>query len=86
MAIYQYDYKIGPVKLDKAEMSDILYDTLFGNTQYPQFDTALLTPLYSRYGEETTDYDIHEVDARKGIIRFGYAGKEFELTVKEITK
>ena len=81
---YQYDHKIGPVKLDKAEMANILYDTLFGNTQYPQFNADLVTPLYSIYGEETTDYDTQEVDATKGIIRFGYAGKEFELTVKEI--
>lgn len=86
MAMYQYDYKIGPVKLDKAEMSNIIYDTLFRNTQWPQFNPELVTPLYSRYEPELAEYNTQEVDARKGIIRFGYAGKEFELTVKEITE
>ena len=71
------------------EMTNIIYDTLFENTQYEQFDMNLVTGLFSEYGDDDnyTEDDIptQEVDARKGIIRFGYDGSEFEVTVRKIS-
>lgn len=68
------------------DMSNIIYDTLFQNTQYLQFDPDHVTPLYSEYGgdDNYSEYDIptQEVDAHKGVIRFGYDGQEFEVTVR----
>lgn len=74
--------------MNKKEMANIIYDTLFENTQFEQFDTLKVSPLVSIYGEDD-NYDAdslptQEVDASEGIIRFGYMGKEFEITIKEI--
>lgn len=77
-----------PSSWETQEITDIIYDTLFGNTQYPQFDIDEVTPLYSIYGEDDnydeSDIPTQEVDAKKGIIRFGYMGAEFEVTVKQL--
>lgn len=74
--------------MTRDEMANIIYDTLFENTQYPQFDPNCATPIYSEYGNDSNytemDMPTQEVDARMGVIRFGYNGKEFEITVKEI--
>ena len=75
-------------KMKVQEMSDIIYDTLFGNTQFPQFDYNQVTPIYSLYGDDDnydeSDIPTQEVDASAGIIRFGYQGTEFEVTVREV--
>ena len=74
--------------MNREEITNIIYDTLFGNTQYEQFDLDEVTPIYSEYEDDDNyledDIPTQEVDARKGVIRFGYMGKEFELTVREI--
>lgn len=74
--------------MDREEITNIIYDTLFGNTQYEQFDFDAVTPIYSKYGDDDNysedDIPTQEVDARKGIIRFGYDGSEFEVTVRKI--
>ena len=71
-----------------SEMSHIIYDTLFDNTQYEIFDYDEVTPIYSLYGGDPNydEYDIptQEVDPRAGIIRFGYKGTEFEIKIREI--
>lgn len=71
--------------MKNQEMTDIIYDTLFGNTQYPQFDMDRLTPLDYIYGEDPnydeSDIPTQEVEANRGIIRFGYDGDEFEIQV-----
>lgn len=70
------------------DMTNIIYDTLFENTQYEQFDTNLVTGLFRDYGNDDNysedDIPTQEVDPRKGIIRFGYDGSEFEVTVRKI--
>ena len=75
-------------KMNVQEMSDIIYDTLFGNTQFPQFDYNQVTPIYSLYGDDDnydeSDIPTQEVDSSAGIIRFGYHGTEFEVTVREV--
>lgn len=75
-------------KMNVQEMSDIIYDTLFGNTQFPQFDYNQVTPIYSLYGDDDnydeSDIPTQEVDSSAGIIRFGYQGTEFEVTVREV--
>ena len=69
------------------DMSNIIYDTLFQNTQYWQFDPDHVTPLFSEYGADDNytedDMPTQEVDARKGIIRFGYDVQEFEITIRK---
>ncbi len=74
--------------MNREEITNIIYDTLFDNPLYEQFNLDKVTPIYSEYGDDDNysedDIPTQEVDARKGIIRFGYMGKEFELTVKEI--
>lgn len=74
--------------MSTSEITDIIYDTLFQNTQYEQFDLNAVTPLYSEYGDDDnyTEADIptQEVDAHKGVIRFGYKGQEFEVLVRKI--
>ena len=71
-----------------ADMTNIIYDTLFENTQYEQFDPNQVTELFREYGDDEnyTEDDIptQEVDPRKGIIRFGYDGTEFEITVRQV--
>lgn len=52
------------------EMSNVIYDTLFGNTQYPQFDF-----------EKSEN---HEVDANKKHIIFDYMGHTYKLSIEEI--
>ena len=54
------------------EMSNIIYDTLFQNTQYPQFNF-----------EECDDF---EVDARKNIISFNYRGHRYQVKVSLLEK
>ena len=75
-------------KMDTTEMSNIIYDTLFANTQFPQFDPDEVTPIYSLYGDDDnydeSDIPTQEVDPSEGIIRFGYQGTEFEVTVREV--
>lgn len=70
------------------DMTNIIYDTLFENTQYEQFDVDAVTGLYRDYGDDDNYSEdtipTQEVEARKGIIRFGYDGSEFEVTVKKI--
>lgn len=74
--------------MGREEITNIIYDTLFGNTQYEQFDLDEVTPIYSEYGDDDNysedDIPTQEVDAIEGIIRFGYMGKEFEVTVREL--
>ena len=66
-------------KGNRDEMTAIIYDTLFQNTQYPQFDIEKTTPLPDDV------YESHQsVDQGKGIIRFGYCGHEYKLTCKLI--
>ena len=68
------------------DMTNIIYDTLFQNTQYWQFDPDHATPLYSEYGGDdnyTEDtMPTQEVNAVKGTIKFGYDGEEFEVIVR----
>ena len=62
-------------KGNRKEMTDVIYDTLVGNTQFPQFDYAKTTPISDRC------YETHsEVDGMIGMIRFGYMGHEYKLT------
>ena len=74
--------------MGREEITNIIYDTLFGNTQYEQFDLDEVTPIYSEYGDDDNysedDIPTQEVDAIEWIIRFGYMGKEFEVTVREL--
>lgn len=51
------------------EMSNVIFDTLFGNTQYPQFDFSKV--------------ENQEVDANKGQIVFDYMGHEYKITIEE---
>jgi hypothetical protein len=74
--------------MNAQEMSDIIYDTLFQNTQWPQFNPDDVTPLYSEFGDDDnyteSDMPTQYVDSHAGIIRFGYDGAEFEVTVRQI--
>lgn len=64
---------------NRDEMTDVIYDTLFQNTQYPQFDINKTTPL------SDDAYEEHQsVDKKKGIIKFGYCGHEYKLTCELI--
>ena len=76
------------LEMSVTEMSNIIYDTLFANTEFTQFDPDEVTPIYSLYGDDDnydeSDIPTQEVDPSKGIIRFGYQGKEFEITVRKI--
>ena len=53
------------------EMSNVIFDTLFNNTQYPQFDFNKV--------------ENQEVDANKGQIVFDYMGHEYRITVEEVS-
>lgn len=72
------------------DMANIIFDTLFKNTEYWQFDPEHTTPLHSEFdGDDNyteTDMPTQYVDARKGIIRFGYDGNEFEVLIRRIRK
>ena len=74
--------------MSRYEMTNIIYDTLFENTQYELFDTTRVTEL-GDYAEDENyaegEIPTQEVDPGKGIIRFGYDGSEFELTVRKVT-
>jgi hypothetical protein len=59
---------------DKAEMTDVIFDTLMENTRFPQFDTNKITLI--------DDYTEGECDAKKGIIRFGYMGHEYKINIE----
>lgn len=63
------------LKGDATEMTDIIYDTLFGNTRFPQFDTENMTPI-DDYG------DCQECDGRQKYIRFGYLGHEYRIKIE----
>jgi hypothetical protein len=60
---------------DKAEMTNVIFDTLMGNTRYPQFDTDKITLI----DDDNTE---GECDAKKGIIRFGYMGHEYKINIE----
>jgi len=60
---------------DSKEMSDIIFDTLFGNTQFPQFDPDLCTEIDDETGD--TQY----VDRGKSEIVFGYMGHVYKVKV-----
>ena len=51
------------------EMSNVIFDTLFGNTHYPQFDFSKV--------------ENQEVDENKGQIVFDYMGHEYKITIEE---
>lgn len=38
--------------MNREEITNIIYDTLFGNTQYEQFDLDEVTPIYSEYEDD----------------------------------
>lgn len=60
---------------DKAEMTNVIFDTLMGSTRYPQFDTDKLTSI-------DEDNNTGECDAKKGMIRFGYMGHEYKINIE----
>lgn len=59
------------------EMGAVLYDTLFGNTQYPQFELDKLTALPDDVYENT-----QEINTTTGVIRFGYCGHEYKVNIE----
>jgi len=63
------------LKGDASEMTDIIYDTLFGNTHFPQFDMEKLTPIDEQG-------DCQACDGRRQYIRFGYYGHEYRMEIK----
>ena len=60
---------------DSKEMSDIIFDTLFGNIQFPQFDPDLCTEIDDETGD--TQY----VDRGKSEIVFGYMDHVYKIKV-----
>ena len=62
-------------KGDAAEMTDIIYDTLFRNTQYPQFDINKLTPI-----DDLGDCQV--CNGRRQYIEFGYCGHKYRMEIK----
>lgn len=60
---------------DASEMTDIIFDTLFGNTQFPQFDIDKTSPI-DEYG------NCQACERRRKYIRFGYCGHEYKLEIK----
>jgi len=63
------------LKGDASEMTDIIFDTLFGNTHYPQFDINKTTPIDEQG-------DCQACDGRRQYIRFGYCGHEYRMDIK----
>ena len=63
------------LKGDASEMTDIIYDTLFGNTHFPQFDMDKLTPIDDVGSTQACD-------GRRQYIRFGYCGHEYRMEVR----
>lgn len=70
------------------DMTNIIYDTLFGNLQYEQFDIDRVTGKLRDYVDDENyaedEIPTQEVDPRKGIIRFVYDGTEFEISVRKV--
>ena len=54
------------------ELTDIIYDTLMQNTQFPQLDLA--------------DVEFQEVDASLGRLLFEYQGSSYQLTIQPLTE
>ena len=67
--------KLKLLKGDASEMTDIIFDTLFGNTRYPQFDIDKTTPIDEQG-------DCQACDGRRQYIRFGYCGHEYRMEIK----
>lgn len=63
------------LKGDASEITDIIYDTLFGNTLFPQFDIEKTTPI-DEYG------DCQACDRKRQYIVFGYCGHEYKIEIK----
>ncbi len=59
---------------NQKEMTDVIYDTLMGCTRYPQFDTEKVTEFERGVTSET--------DSKNGVIRFGYMGHEYKVSVE----
>ena len=63
------------LKGNASEMTDIIFDTLFGNIQFPQFDIEKTTPI--------DEYDNCQVcDGRRGYIEFGYCGHKYKMQIQ----
>lgn len=60
---------------DSREMSDLIFDTLFGNTGFPQFNPDLCTEIDDETGD--TQY----VDRSKSEIVFGYMGHVYKVKI-----
>ena len=56
-------------------MTDIIYDTLFGNRQFPQFDVENTTQI-DEYGS------CQKCDGRRKYIKFGYCGHEYKMEIE----
>ena len=61
------------------EMSDIIYDTLFGNTHFPQFNIEKLTEINDMG-------DTQQVDRGKKEITFGYCGHIYKIHIEMINE
>lgn len=70
-----YDSKNKLASGDSKEMADLIFDTLFGNTQFPQFDPDLCTEIDDETGD--TQY----VDRGKSEIVFGYMGHVYKVKI-----
>jgi hypothetical protein len=57
---------------DTEELTNMIYDTLMQNTQYPQLDLA--------------DVDYQEVNASIGRILFEYRGASYQLILKPLNE
>lgn len=66
------------LKGDACEMTDIIFDTLFGNEQFPQFDMEKLTPIDDLGSTQACD-------GRRKYIRFGYCGHEYKMEINLVS-
>lgn len=66
------------LKGDACEMTDIIFDTLFGNDQFPQFDMEKLTPI-DCLG------DTQACDRIRKYISFGYCGHEYKMEINLVS-
>ena len=64
-------------KGNAVEMTDVIYDTLFNNLQFPQFDIDKTTPI-DEYGS------CQKLDGRRQYIKFGYYGHEYQMKIELI--
>lgn len=74
---YEEIAKLSFKQLEKGsaeEMSDLIFDTLFGNTNFPQFDLNYLSDIY----EEVQ----HEVNRKEKTIEFGYLGHHYRINIE----